>query len=602
MNDCLANTISQGGASPFITTRLGWPDALLLAAILAIMVWGLGSYGLYEPHEAHFAGVGREMVARGDWITPHLNGAPYLNKPPLFYWLIGGSCALFGVNEFAARLPLALIGWCGALLAWRWAMQLWGLRAARGAAAMLTVSVGWHVFCHQLLIDALLSVLNFASIYFLWRATLSPHKRGRWAAFYVTLGAAVLAKGLIGLALPLGLLVIYALIRRDRVILKQCRPLLGLLIVGVMVLPWLLCLEFHNPGVVTYMLINEHWRRLFDKRDPPDYSVVRVSSLAYIGVTLVWMAPWFLLLPQTGMFAYKESRAKAARSVADAVLLLALGALLPVLIFLPIPARLIYYSLPTLPPFIMLTAGWWATADNEVHRFGRRAAAGTLLLTGVAVAGCGFFMPILLKNVHPLTAVLMLPDFISGVAFAFGGALIIGGFLLALNRTTWALTALIAALAVVNLRVGDGFIVCDNIYSAKQLVENLHSRIDDDVIWISEGSKEIGGSAGLSFYLGADAMGQARTVFVMDDDVRRPPPKFPVRPQYLINHAELKIIWSGCKPALFVTDFQRDWSECKDQPLLPDGDVYQVEVRFGGHRRVFANQAAWDRFPKLHQK
>lgn len=59
-------------------------DVLLLGAILCVMSYGIGSYGLYEPHEGHFAGVGREMVTRGDWITPHLNGAPYLNKPPLF--------------------------------------------------------------------------------------------------------------------------------------------------------------------------------------------------------------------------------------------------------------------------------------------------------------------------------------------------------------------------------------------------------------------------------------------------------------------------------------------------------------------------------------
>src|SRR6185436_864896 len=134
--------------------RPTWLDALLFVAAFAAMFFNLGTYGLFEPHEAHFAGVGREMVTRGDWVTPHLNGAPYLNKPPLLYWMVATSYSIFGINTWAARLPLALIGWCGVLLVWQWARQLFGSQAGRCAAIMLAVCAGWYLFCHQLMIDA----------------------------------------------------------------------------------------------------------------------------------------------------------------------------------------------------------------------------------------------------------------------------------------------------------------------------------------------------------------------------------------------------------------------------------------------------------------
>ena len=109
---------STVGYGELNTEPASWIDAVLLGAIFVVMTLGLGSYGLYEPHEGHFAGVGREMIARGDWITPHLNGAPYLNKPPLLYWLVSISYTLFGVTEWAARFPLALVGWIGVILSW----------------------------------------------------------------------------------------------------------------------------------------------------------------------------------------------------------------------------------------------------------------------------------------------------------------------------------------------------------------------------------------------------------------------------------------------------------------------------------------------------
>ncbi len=114
-----------------------WVDSIALSVGLIVLTFGLGDYGFYEPHEGHFAGVAREMLLRGDWVTPTLNKAPYLNKPPLLYWLIATSTATFGFTEYAARLPVAIAGWLGAAIAWKWARELWNVSAGRAAALML---------------------------------------------------------------------------------------------------------------------------------------------------------------------------------------------------------------------------------------------------------------------------------------------------------------------------------------------------------------------------------------------------------------------------------------------------------------------------------
>src|SRR5216110_2282435 len=97
--------------------RAGWIDAGLFLLVAFFAIWGIGSYGLYEPHEAQYASGGSAMVQRGDWVTPYINGERELNKPPLFYWLIASSFLLLSragfSSEFVARLPSALIAVSG---------------------------------------------------------------------------------------------------------------------------------------------------------------------------------------------------------------------------------------------------------------------------------------------------------------------------------------------------------------------------------------------------------------------------------------------------------------------------------------------------------
>ena len=81
---------------------------------------------LIDPDEPRYASTARDMVLNGNWIVPHFNGVPRINKPPLFYWAIAISYKLFGINEFSARLPSALAATGTVLITY-----LWGKKACR---------------------------------------------------------------------------------------------------------------------------------------------------------------------------------------------------------------------------------------------------------------------------------------------------------------------------------------------------------------------------------------------------------------------------------------------------------------------------------------
>jgi len=370
----------------FTIKNLYWIDFPILLLALIVTLFGIGNYGLYEPHEGHFAMVSQEMIWRGDWITPHLNGSPYLNKPPLLYWLIAISTSIFGTTEFAARLPIALVGWLGIVIAWKWTREMWGINPSRIAALMLSVTLGWFIFTHQLLIDVLLGTLLLSSNYFLWRSLYQPKSWFYWLGAYISLALCVLTKGLIGIIFPLAGCLTLVLIRQDWKVIKRIRLYKGLLLVLAIVLPWFIAVEQANPGFIHYFIFNEHFDRLLDRRFPPDYEVSKVSAVGYLAMTACWCFPWVLFLPSVVKSTWREwqlgLKAQASileRKNSDGILLLAIAGILPVVFFLPFSSRLIYYSIPAIPPYIILCAGWWHKNNKNSSRSSVGAKVGSFL-------------------------------------------------------------------------------------------------------------------------------------------------------------------------------------------------------------------------------
>lgn len=634
----------------FTVKNLYWIDISILLLALIVTLMGTGSYGLYEPHEGHFAMVGQEMIWRDDWITPHLNGSPYLNKPPLLYWLIAISTSIFGSTEFAARLPVGLTGWLGIVIAWKWTRELWGINPSRVCALMLSVTLGWFVFTHQILIDVLLGTLLLSSNYFLWRSLYQPRSRIYWWGTYISLALCVLTKGFIGIVFPLLGCSALVVLHRDLKIIKRIKLYRGLVLVFALILPWFVAVEWANPGFWHYFIVNEHFDRIFDRRFPPDYEVSKVSAIGYLAITACWCFPWILFLPSVVKSTWQEwhrgflSRSSIRdRQHSDGIFLLAVAAILPVALFLPLSSRLIYYSIPAIPPYIMLCAGWWnkyscqasATARPSLilkypnlhheHPSIRTLYRSSIQLTnccqpaktidlygaialvlGIIFYGAVITVPGIAGLLPEVLQTSEVTNLIVIAAISLGTGWLASGIGM-LKRSTWALLPLLIALTITYLATIRGFVLYQDIRSSKNVVQQANSCLSVDTLWIFEGSRELGAAGAIGYYLNqaeiVSDMSTAsklttsntyRTVMVLSDGGHnRLPPQFPGNPPpYLIDRTQLQSYWDSDRPIAFLTDFMRQPDDSSD-PIalnLPRGAIEPYLV--SGQRRLYLNQVA----------
>ena len=596
-------------------------DILILILTLVIMTFGIGSYGLYEPHEGHLAMVGKEMLLRGDWITPHLNGDRYLNKPPLLYWLIALSTSIFGATEFAARLPLALAGWLGIIIVWKWTKELWGIRASRIAALMLSVSLGWFIFTHQLLIDILLSTLILASSYFFWRLRWKPQSYRYFYSLYISLGLCILTKGLIGIVLPLLNYLVLSIIKQDEKIWRQIKLRPGIIVILAIIAPWFIAVNSANPGFFSYFIVNEHIKRFFDFRFPPDYEVSKISALGFVLITLVWCLPWSLFLPQIILSTkryWKKIKSKRRR---DGILLLAIASLSPVIFFLPLSSRLVYYGLPAIPFYIILCAGWYSRTYLFSSPTSFSILGSILIVIGLHLLSTMLFLPDLVNSLTEIDNKIDLSKPIIVLALILGGGLLWAGIAMGQERLKISLTALLSSFAITCMTITLGFNIYQYARSSKIMVKTIDSCLGVDALWIFEGSREIGAAGAISYYLNQGkqysrsgiffpsvekkytlplgwAQGKKdtiyRTVLVLADaGNNRIPPKFPGSTlSYLITREKFAAYWYSDRPVVFVTDFLRQEGDRQDPPDLNLPHDVSTPLLAIANRKVYGNSAA----------
>ena len=160
------------------------PRTWLLVVALAVgaLCWRIGAYPLLEPDEGRNAEVAREMARSGDWVLPHLNGLPYLDKPAPYFAAVALSLKVFGETETAARLPTVLFTLATALLVWGLGrrMRAEGGTGVMAAVALLTMPLVL-AFSRTVIFDAMLMLVETATLLCAWRAFEGGGDR-RWAA------------------------------------------------------------------------------------------------------------------------------------------------------------------------------------------------------------------------------------------------------------------------------------------------------------------------------------------------------------------------------------------------------------------------------------
>ncbi len=280
--------------------RIGW--ATLIVATLYVCYFShLGAIGFVGPDEPRYAWVARDMVETGDWITPHLYGKPWFEKPPLFYWGAALCFKLFGVSEAAARLPSAISALLATLaMAWL-ALRLYGAETARWLLLLLPTTVGMIGFSHAAATDmpfsGMLTIAMAAAAVVLGltqneNTPIIP--RTPWLAlvlFGFFLGLAVLAKGPAAIILCGGAVFFWALLtKRWRDAFLLLHPV-AIAAFCFSALPWYILCARRNPDFLRVFLIEHNFKRYLT----PEFQHIQPFWF-YGPIVLLGCLPWTLLL------------------------------------------------------------------------------------------------------------------------------------------------------------------------------------------------------------------------------------------------------------------------------------------------------------------
>jgi 4-amino-4-deoxy-L-arabinose transferase-like glycosyltransferase len=346
--------------------------SVLFAAALAFPM--LDARGIFSPAEARYALIAREMVESGDWVQPRLNHVRYDEKPPLLYWAIAAAYAALGPSDFSARLPSAAAYVGTAALTFGIARELLGPSAAPLAALVYATSIGTFLFGRFVFTDTLLVFCTTLSLYGLTRVVGSRGGSGPALAFHLGMALAGLSKGLVGLFLPAGTAVTFALLYGGSAFWRRLRPALGLGVLTVVFLPWHVLLAVRDPAFLEFYIVNEHVRRFLNARVPIDY--VPLSILGFWMSTLFWLLPWTLYLPAALRVTIKDDRARLALPLLWSAWVIGF--------FTLSRSRLEYYALPAVPALAVIVAAYWQRVlEFRVPKWEVQVPA--LLLLGAAL-------------------------------------------------------------------------------------------------------------------------------------------------------------------------------------------------------------------------
>jgi 4-amino-4-deoxy-L-arabinose transferase-like glycosyltransferase len=360
---------------------------LLFALAAALLLLRLGSVPLLGPDEPRYARVAVEMYRSGDFVTPTLQGQPWLEKPPLYYWLASAAFRIFGETETAARLPAVA---AGLLLVGTTAMlgaRLYGAAAGLHAGLILATSLLAFAYARAATMDMLVAAPITVAIGLLALGLFGIAGRLAIPVAWAAIGFACLAKGPLGLLLP-GLVVIgYAAATRSWEPLRRLLSPAGLILFALVAGPWYaLILVSQGHHFLAVFLLNHNLQRFTSTiHNHPG------PILYYVPLLLGGLFPW------SGLLLAGLSCARPRTSRVDLFVMLWL--LLPLLFFSTAGSKLPGYILPCLAPLALLMGRAAAAMTEGVSLpfwAGPRAAA----LVGIALGALVATTPALLLRIQ----------------------------------------------------------------------------------------------------------------------------------------------------------------------------------------------------------
>ena len=466
-------------------------DGLLLACVCGFLFFfGLAHFGLIGADEPRYAQVAREMLARHDWVTPTLGGTPWLEKPPLYYWEAMLTYRMFGVSDWAARLPSALDATCMIV-----AIYFFLRRFRRGAeldGALMTASAAGVIgFARAASMDMPLAA-SFSIGLLAWYAWQESENKSFLAVFYVFTALSMLAKGPVAPVLAAVVIVAFAIAKWDPRLIGRTLWVPGMLLFCALALPWYAAVEIRNPQFFREFILQHNLARfgtnLYHHKAPFWY---------YVPVTLLALAPWsvFVLAALAKSASVWWRQRPPAKSEDAFPVFLIIWVMVPPVFFSISQSKLPGYIVPAIPAGTLLLADYLRRqrAENERPRLG-------LALLHAMVAA-GLMVPALL--IRYLLLQPRLPwNQATWVSLAIAGVLALLIALSLLSRAGYGalrfvtMVPVVLALAIV-LRLGASAL--DNKLSARPLTNEIVSVSGKPLpMAVSRVSREV--EFGLVFY------------------------------------------------------------------------------------------------------
>lgn len=316
---------------------------LLFIAIGVFFCIGLGIRPYMTPSEARYIELPRQMLATGDWLTPRINGVPYFEKPPLFYWMQALVMLPFGTGEFAGRFVTAILTSLTCVSTYALARLLYGRAAGLLAAGVLASCIMGYCLSRIAMLDVPVAFFITLCLAFFLGAQHTERrtrKRNRYLAMYAACALAVMSKGLIGAVLPALVIGAWIALLGRWHLLKQVHLLKGLLLFIAITAPWHVLMAQEHPEFLKFYFIHEHITRYLTnahKRTEPWWFFTIITWLGLL--------PWSGLLP---------SLCKRLVWRNPDTLFLLLWIILPLAFFSNSHSKLVPYIFVIFPPLCIL--------------------------------------------------------------------------------------------------------------------------------------------------------------------------------------------------------------------------------------------------------
>jgi len=273
-----------------------------------LFFWKLGSLTFVDEDEAMYAQVAQEMLNRGDWVYPHLNGVYWVDKPPLVPWAIAISFKTLGRNEFSIRLWHSVVALMGVLITYLVGKQLFGEKAGFFSGLILASSLQYFYQARITLCDIPLTFFITLSLY-LFLLLVKSRNPFFFYLSIISMAAATLSKGPVGAVLPVSVIILYLIFVREKLFEKKFlfHILMGAGLFLCIVGPWfyLQVLRYGKEFIQRYFFY-KHFARFIHPIDVPVSTTKPDPFYSYFFIILAGFLPWSgVMLQGTGSLIKK---------------------------------------------------------------------------------------------------------------------------------------------------------------------------------------------------------------------------------------------------------------------------------------------------------